>query len=368
MKSPSVKFNNQNQPPFFDVLKTRVNAYFKENNIAKQGNLNMKLKTVFMLSLQFIPFILLLTNVFSSVWANYLLWITMGFGTAGIGLSIMHDANHGAYSKNETANRLLGYLFNLIGSYHVNWKIQHNILHHSFTNVEGYDEDIDTPVLRFTPNQKRYGIHRFQAFYASFFYGIMTLNWILNKDFQQLKRYADTDMLKTQGITFKKAIFNIIAIKVAYFALMLVLPISLSILPWWHVVLGFVIMHVVCGLTLAFIFQTAHVIEETSFPVLDKDHNLENNWAIHQMRTTANFAQKSTLFSWFIGGLNYQIEHHLFPNICHVHYSKISKIVKATAEEFNIPYHQHTTFYHALKSHFTLLNQLGTGEYDRKMA
>src|SRR5690606_6814311 len=117
----------------------------------------------------------------------------------------------------------------------------------------------------------------------------------------------------------------------------------------------------------ACIFQSAHVIEETDFYEADNEGGVENNWAIHQMRTTANFARKSTIFSWLIGGLNYQIEHHLFPNICHVHYQGISGIVKKTAHEFDVPYYQHKTFYGALKSHFTLLDQLGTGEYDRKL-
>ena len=126
-------------------------------------------------------------------------------------------------------------------------------------------------------------------------------------------------------------------------------------------------MHLICGLILALIFQPAHVIEETNFFRMAEDGSLENNWAIHQMRTTANFANKSTFFSWFVGGLNFQIEHHLFPNICHVHYKKISKIVQQTAEEFNVPYYQHETFLGAVRSHFSLLNALGTGAYDRQL-
>ena len=149
---------------------------------------------------------------------------------------------------------------------------------------------------------------------------------------------------------------------------MIVLPMILIDLPWWQILLGFLMMHLICGLIIAFIFQSAHVIEETDFFTANKEGGVENNWAIHQMKTTANFANKSVLFSWFIGGLNYQIEHHLFPNICHVHYRKISKIVKQTAEEFSIPYKQHKTFYGAVKSHLTLLNKLGTGKYDSLVA
>ena len=156
--------------------------------------------------------------------------------------------------------------------------------------------------------------------------------------------------------------------KTWYFALTLVLPIILIPLAWWQILIGYLIMHFICGLTLALIFQPAHVIEETDFYLPDETGSVENNWAIHQMHTTANFAYGSRLFSWFIGGLNYQIEHHLFPNICHVHYRKIAKIVKETANEFNVPYYQHRTFFGALRSHFSLLNALGTGKYDKKLA
>jgi linoleoyl-CoA desaturase len=132
--------------------------------------------------------------------------------------------------------------------------------------------------------------------------------------------------------------------------------------------MGFLLMQFISGLILALIFQPAHVIEETAFFTPDENGSVENNWAIHQLKTTANFANKSGWFSWYVGGLNFQIEHHLFPNICHIHYKKISKIVEQTAKDFNIPYYQHRTFYDALKSHFTLLHELGTGAYDRKIA
>ncbi|HHB52036.1 MAG TPA: acyl-CoA desaturase, partial [Saprospiraceae bacterium] len=249
--------------------------------------------------------------------------------------------------------------------YHKNWIIQHNVLHHSYTNIDGYDEDIQNNLMRFTPNQKIRKIYRFQAFYAPFFYALMSIYWFVSKDFEQLVRYQKKGLLSGQGLTFNKALTQVIIHKVWYILLFIVLPITLVNVPWWISILGFFIMHFITGLALALIFQPAHVVERSTFPKPDKDSSIENNWAIHQMRTTSNFADKSILFSWFIGGLNYQIEHHLFPKICHIHYKKISKIVKATAQDFNISYHQHKTFFGALKSHFILLNQLGTGKYDR---
>ena len=368
MKVSTVKFNKQDQPEFFKVLRDRVNTYFDENNISKKANFNMKFKTAFMISLYFVPFALMITGVVTSLWAFILIWVLMGFGMSGIGLSVMHDANHGAYSKNKNINNVLGYLVNFVGAYHKNWKIQHNVLHHLNTNIEGFDGDIENPVMRFSPNQERKPIHRFQVFYAPFFYGIMTLYWMISKDFEATVKYNKKKLLGGQGLTLRKAILEVSINKAWYLALTIAVPIILTDFPWWQILLGFVLMHFICGLVLALIFQPAHVIEETDFYVADEKGMVENNWAIHQMKTTADFAHKSIFFSWFIGGLNYQIEHHLFPNICHVHYKKISGIVKKTAKEFNVTYNQHKTFFGALKSHFSLLNQLGTGSYDRKIA
>ena len=368
MAVPVIKFNMQNQPAFYKELRERVNKHFEENNLSKHANFNMKFKTVFMLCLYFAPFVLMITGVVSSLLPVMFMWVLMGFGMSGIGLSVIHDANHGSYSKNQNVNHALGYLIHFIGGYRENWKIQHNVLHHSFTNVDGFDDDIELEMIRLSPNQKRKRIQKFQVYYAPFFYGLMTINWLTGKDFMQLARYNKKNLLKRQGLTLKKGVTQVIFNKIWYFALMVALPMIVMVLPWWQILLGFLLMHFICGLVLAFIFQSAHVLEETNFYVADDNGCIENNWAVHQMKTTSNFANKSVIFSWFIGGLNYQIEHHLFPNICHVHSRKISSIVKKTAEKFNLPYYEHKTFFGALKSHFSLLNQLGTGKYDKKMA
>lgn len=368
VKVSVVKFNLNDRPAFFKELRIRVNKHFKENNLSKYANINMKLKTVFMLLLYFVPLFLIITGIISSLWPVMLMWVLIGFGMSGIGLSIMHDANHGSYSKNRHVNKALGYLINFVGGSPINWKIQHNVLHHSFTNVEDYDEDIKIGILRFSPNQNRKSFHRFQAFYATFLYGFMTMYWSMVKDFTQMVKYYRRNLLKEQGATLTKAMTELIFNKLWYFALTIALPLIFIDLPWWQILLGIFTMHYISGLLLSFIFQLAHVIEETDFYVADEKGSVDNNWAVHQMKTTANFANGSVIFSWLIGGLNYQIEHHLFPNICHVHYRKISAIVKKTAEEFNIPYHSHKTFYGALKSHFSMLNLLGTGKYDLNLA
>ena len=360
MENAVLKFNVSDRPEFFKVLRKRVNGHFKENGITKNANTAMKVKTVAMLSIYFVPYALFITGVVNTTPLYFLMWIIMGFGMSGIGLSVMHDANHGSYSKNQTVNKILGYCLNIVGGDALNWRIQHNVLHHTYTNVSGMDEDIDTnKIMRFSPNQPQLKMHKFQAFYAWFFYGLMTIFWVLWKDYAQLFRYEKMGLLKAQNTTPGKAMMTVVVSKVIYLAYCLVLPMMISGFPWWITLLGFLAMHFTSGLILALIFQPAHVLLETDFPIENNEGTLENSWAIHQLKTTANFANGSRWFSWYCGGLNYQIEHHLFPSICHIHYRDISKIVEETAKEYGIPYYHQPTFYHALKSHFTHLHMLG---------
>jgi linoleoyl-CoA desaturase len=368
MSNNQVTFNETNQPEFYKELRRRVNAHFTENKISKFANFNMKFKTIFMVFLYSIPLFIMFTGIITNVWVMIGLWAIMGFGMAGIGLAVMHDANHGAYSSDHRVNSFVGWILNYIGGYHNNWKIQHNVLHHSYTNIDGHDEDISKQgLVRFSPSQERKRFFALQSLYIPILYSIMTLYWFVFKDIEQTVRYKKKDLLKTQGLTFGKAMVQIIAFKLLYLGFTIILPIVLMDFLWWQVLLGFLTMQLICGMILALIFQCAHVIEETEFYSVEESGSMENNWAIHQLKTTANFANNSKLFSWYIGALNFQIEHHLFPTICHVHYKDISKIVETTAHEYGLPYHKHKTFFGALKSHFGLLHRLGTGAYDKEM-
>ena len=221
----------------------------------------------------------------------------------------------------------------------------------------------------YPPAQKRKSAYKYQAYYAPFIYGLMTINWLLSKDILLLIRYHKKNLLTRQGgLSLSKAITQVTIYKSMYIILFVVAPLIIVPVAWWITILGFLMMHFICGLILALIFQPAHVISETEFVNVKEDNSVENHWAIHQLKTTANFANGNRLFSWCVGGLNHQIEHHLFPQISHIHYSKIAKIIKATAEKYDLTYIHHRTFLDALKSHFALLNELGTGNYDRKIA
>lgn len=355
----NLKFANRQQE-FFLTLNQRVNAYFKTNQLERTGNSEMVFKTIFMFSLYFVPYFLLISGITTNPWMLLGLCVVMGLGIAGIGLSVMHDANHGAYSSKPWVNNLLGLSLNLVGGHALNWKVQHNVLHHTYTNVHEVDEDISPRgVLRMAPDSKWMPMHKYQHYYAWFFYGLLTLVWVLVKDFGRLIKYQREGLLKKQRTTAAKEWSFMLLTKAIYFGYLIAVPVMLLPITVGQALLGFFVMHYIAGFILAIIFQPAHVVEGTEYPMPDAQGNLENNWAIHQLHTTTNFGHKEKLFSWYVGGLNYQVEHHLFPTICHVHYHNIAKIVEQTAAEFDLPYKSKDTFFQAIAAHARQLKMLG---------
>ncbi|MDP4935020.1 MAG: acyl-CoA desaturase [Salibacteraceae bacterium] len=359
MQFTSYRFDRQSNAEFYKTLRKRVNDYFSDNNISRTANAAMVIKTISLIVLYLAPFVLMLTAQVTA-WVPFLgLWLLMGLGAAGIGFSVMHDANHGAYSTSKTINRILGNLMNILGANSSIWKLQHNVLHHSFTNIDGADEDIDAPsFLRFSPHQAAKPIHKYQHIYAWPLYGFMILLKVLYTDFTQAFHYRKIKLL-TSRKEFTTLLAKISFWKVIYFGTFVVLPMAVLPVPFWQVLVGFLVMHYVVGLAMAVIFQSAHVMPETAFPAAPLSGKMDNNWAVHQMMTTTNFAPNNKILSWYVGGLNFQVEHHLFPSICHIHYQDISKIVKATAEEYGIPYHQIKSFRATIAEHAKMLYLLG---------
>ncbi len=345
---------------FVSTLNKRVNEYFKGRGISRQGNAEMVIKSVCMFAAYFAPYILIATGVITGGLPLIAALLVMSLGLAGIGLSVMHDANHGAYSKHPWINTAVGYSLNLIGANAFNWKIQHNVLHHSFTNVHEEDEDISPRgVLRLSPHSEWKKMHRYQFIYAWFLYGLMTIVWLFFKDFVRIVNYHRSGIAAKQKANITNEWIIMIASKLFYIGYIFVIPVVFTALPWWLIIVGILGMHYIAGFLLAIIFQPAHVIEGTEYPLPDSERTMENNWAVHQLLTTTNFGNKSRWFSWYVGGLNFQIEHHLFPNICHVHYRKIAGIVEKTALEYGLPYKSSRTFLAALAGHARLLKQLG---------
>ena len=347
---------------FFATLRQRVDGYFKDNKLSKHHNKQMIIKTIILLATYIFPFIALLW-LQPVLGLSLGLWALMGFAKAGIGMSIMHDANHGAYSFSTKTNKWVGYTINLVGGSVFTWKLQHNFLHHTYTNIVHMDNDIDDKlVMRFSPHTKVKWYQKFQFIYSFLFYGVLTLYWTLAKDFVQFYKYTKEGVNKGTREQNRKVLTKIILSKVVYFLIFFVLPLVLLKMPVIEFVIGYLLMQFIAGIVLTVIFQLAHTVENTSHPLPDENLNIENNWAIHQMNTTVNFSRKSKFISWYVGGLNFQVEHHLFPAICHVHYPEIAHIVKTTAAEFGVPYLENKTFIQALRSHIRILKKFGTAK------
>lgn len=353
-----IKFSKIDKKQFFSTLRSRVNEYFESEDITTTGTYRIYLKALIMLTLYLLPLVLMWTGVVGG-WYTILLYAVMGIGTAGIGLGVMHDANHGSFSKYKIVNDIVSYSMNLIGGSSFTWKMQHNIMHHSFTNVYELDEDVDDkPFLRLSPHGKKKRYHKFQHIYALFLYGLATFSWILFKDLKQLWKYNQTGMTEKYGYKPVKETIIMLTTKLLYVAILVVLP-AIFITKWYIILLGFLLLHLIAGFSITVVFQLAHVVEGPEHFTVKEDPKLENTWAIHQISTTANFSTKNKVLTWLVGGLNFQIEHHLFPHISHIHYPKISKIVKSTVKEFDLPYYEFKNMGSALGSHLRMLRQFG---------
>ncbi len=355
----SLRFSRKDTQDFFKTLNQRVNHYFKENQIPKTGNWKLYVKTVVMFSLLIAPYVMVLT-LSINLWVKLLLCIVMGIGMAGVGMNVMHDGNHGSFSKYPWINKFMGSSIYILAGNVFNWKVQHNILHHTYTNIHGHDEDLEAGrVLRFSKHSQWFPHHKFQHYYSVFLYGLLTLNWALFADFQQMKRYTKRKLSYLNSKRPSLQWTGLYISKILYFSIWIILPILLIDAPWWTVLIGFVVMHYTAGIILSLIFQLAHVVEDAEMHEAHKSGPMKNTWAIHQLKTTVNFATKNKIMNWFTGGLNHQIEHHIFPHISHVHYTKIGAIVRKTAKEFNLPYNEYKTTRSALFSHFKFLKQMG---------
>ncbi len=354
-----VKFLTRDKTKFFRTLNKRVNDYFKENHIKKTGNWKLYSKAIFMFALFITPLVLILTIDLPAL-VQILFMILIGIGMAGVGMNVMHDANHESFSSKKWVNKLMGSSIYILAGNDYNWKVQHNVLHHTYTNIQGMDEDIDAGrIIRFSKHAKWLKIHKFQKYYSIFLYGLLTINWAITTDFKQsyqyLKRKLSYGKFPNPATQWTKLIIG----KIIYYAVWVVLPLFLGF-TWWQVLIGFFIMHYTAGIILSITFQLAHVMPNTDMPLPDKDGNMEHTWAIHQLFTTSNFAPKNKLVEYYTGGLNHQVEHHIFPHISHIHYKKIAKIVRETAKEFNLPYNEYKTFFGAFSEHLKQLNYLGT--------
>ncbi len=352
---PTPKFLTVRQS-FHTELKKRINDYFKETGKSTAGNTNLWTKAIILVTAYIFVYIHLVFFTPAPVWA-LLECALIGILTAAIGFNIMHDGAHGSFSKNPGLNKVAAVSLGVLGGSHFMWNMKHNVIHHAYTNVDGIDDDIDgRPFLRMASTQKRYWMHKYQHLYFWFLYSFLYIYWIFFSDY---RKYFSG---KIGDIPLKKMHFwdhfYFWFYKVLAYSLFFLVPmIFVGVVP---TIIGFLVSALVAGFILSIVFQLAHTVEHTAFPVADKETgNFADEWAIHQLKTTANFATNNPVISWFLGGLNFQIEHHLFPKISHVHYPRISKIIKQACKEYGVVYLEYPLMIQAVASHVAFLRDMG---------
>ena len=293
---------------FHTELKKRIGNYFEELGKSTTGNYKLFLKAVIlMVSFTFV-YIHLVFFTPATLWA-ILECVLLGGIVAAIGFNVMHDGAHGSFSKYKWVNLFAAFSLNILGGNSFMWNQKHNVIHHAFTNVDGVDDDIDIqPWMRMSATQKKYRLHKYQHLYFWFLYSLLYIFWIFVLDYQKYFKSKVGTMPLKKMTTADHFVFW--GFKIFHAFLFVFLPIYMINFTDW--LIGFVIFTCVAGFVLSLVFQLAHTVEHTAFPVANMDTNkLEDEWAVHQIKTTANFATNNPVVSWLVGGLNFQIEHHL---------------------------------------------------------
>lgn len=340
---------------FHVELKKRINEYFATTGKSTTGGIRLFSKALFLILALTYTYIQLVFFT-PGIWVSLGLCVVMGLLVASIGFNVMHDGGHGSFSRSTAVNKMAAVTAEVLGASHFMWNMKHNVIHHAYTNIDGIDDDIDAkPFLRMASTQEYLKMHRFQHVYFIALYAIFHLYWVLFSDYKKyfsgkIGEMPIKKMNTADHITFW-------GFKLLHYALFFIIPIVVLGFKTW--IIGFSIVTVVTGFTLSIVFQLAHTVEHTEFPVPAEDGRLQDEWAIHQLKTTANFATRNKLISWFVGGLNFQVEHHLFPKISHIHYPAINKIVKQACAEYNVVYVEYPKMYHAVASHVSFLRQMG---------
>jgi linoleoyl-CoA desaturase len=353
---PSVPAHYPHSTQFHVELKRRVEEYFHSTGKSSRDLPMMYIKTGIILSWYAASYGMLVFH--RNTWLESVLYaISLGLAMVGVGFNVSHDANHGAYSARPFINRALSFTLDMLGGSSYIWRWKHNFYHHHFPNVAGADDDIDFGFVgKLEPQSPRRGLQKYQHLYLWLLYGTLSFSWQYY-DFTRLIR----GRVGPQRIPHAKGwdLATVLAGKILYFSLMFVIP--LMFLPVSRVLVNYLVSAFTLGWTMAMVFQLAHCVEEAKFPEPHGNaQQMEYEWAVHQVETTVDFARKNPVVTWYLGGLNYQVEHHLFPKICHLHYPALSPIVEKICAQYGIRYSAHRRLRDALASHYHFLRRSHT--------
>jgi linoleoyl-CoA desaturase len=358
--SKKPKYKKADDAAFYPLLRKRIRAYFQESGLKPKGGKEVTIKTVALLLLYVSTYLLMISNWFSP-FGTLLMAISFGIINVLIVFNIAHDAAHNALFPNAKLNRILTYTFNMLGANAYLWDITHNQIHHTYPNVGAYDTDIEqqAPLIRVSPTVDRKWFHRYQAYYAPFLYLTYSVFLIFLKDYQDIGILPkkDSKLLENRKHPIREYLI-FFASKIFYLCIGLIIPFLLIDVSWQQFLLGFFIVHLVMSFLLAVVLIPVHMVDEAPFEQVSPSGTIEESWSKHVLNNTTDYSANSRLANIFFGGLNTHLVHHLFPGICHVHYMKLSGIVKETAQSLGLEY-RNVSMWQAICSHFRLLKRMG---------
>ena len=354
-----IKYKQNYHPEFYKELKRRVDKAFNDKGISIKGNSIMKFKVMMLVVGYLITYTIIILADLNDI-SNLFLVIILGVLAALIGLNISHDAVHNAIFKRKWINYLFSFTFNFfLGANEYVWRITHNMVHHQFPNVPEMDPDISqTKLLRMSPVDKLKWFHKYQHFYFPIVYLLFGFYLVFIKDFRVIFGMNRLGNKRRMVHPLKEYIILFVT-KIIYIGYMIVIP--SMVFPFWKVIIAFILMQVILAIIFTIVTAPAHVATSNKYFTPNSKGIIEENWAVVQLETTTDFSRNSWIANNFFGGGNYQVVHHLFPGICHIHLPWISQIVDKTTLEYGLEYN-HTSLISVLHHHVKMLRAFGQKE------
>ncbi len=270
-------------------------------------------------------------------------------------LNLVHEAVHQTLFRNRKLNQWYVHFFDLMGANSFIWKIRHTKLHHNYPNVMGWDSDIEqSPIARVFPHGPFYRLHRYQHIYLPLMYPFYLLNWLLVRDFRDFFRKGSV-VRKVTDIPWVEYI-KLFIFKAVFLFYILVFPVLFSGISLVQTLTGFLLMIFTASIISLFVLLSPHANTDNEFPLPDANGELSRSWLLHQLSTTNDVQEDNWFTRFFMGCFNYHVIHHLFPNVNHVYYPEINKILERYAQEYQLPYRK-VPLLVSLKNHFRLLKQ-----------